>query len=197
MSPVNKHLTIPIPLVERTQCHRSVTLYRCVQFRNVHRKDTVSQVCNTVPLCAVQKCAHKHSMFQIQRAYCEIRPAERKEIAGCITRMTSGYTWILLLQVCQAGNLPVTNIPEWVPNHTTNFMLQVSPWKLVAGYMVNKLRVFITDEGKLPASHSLPRGYILSHFNSVHTPTWFFLTLISTIPTIYLYIGFISPLFSW
>ena len=36
MSPVNKHLPIPIPLAEWTQSHRSVTLYHCVYFRNVH-----------------------------------------------------------------------------------------------------------------------------------------------------------------
>ena len=104
------------------------------------------------------------------RAYCGMRRADRKETAGCITRMTSGYTSILLLQVCQAGNLPVTNIPVWALNFTTNFMLQVIPWKLVAGYMVNKLPVFITGEGTLPASQSLPRGSVLSQFNSVRTP---------------------------
>jgi hypothetical protein len=175
LPPVNKHLPILIPLAERTQSHRSETLYHYVQFRNVHIK---------------------HWMFQMLRAYCGMRRADRKETAGCITRMTSGYTSILLLQVCQAGNLPVTNIPVRALNFTTNFMLQVIPWKLVAGYMVNKLPVFITGEGTLPASQSLPRGSVLSQFNSVQPPTRFFLTLISTVPTIYLYIGFISHFFS-
>jgi hypothetical protein len=40
---------------------------------------------------------------------------------------------MLLLQVRKTGNLPVTNIPEWVLNYTTNFQavryfLKVGSW---------------------------------------------------------------------
>jgi hypothetical protein len=53
--------------------------------------------------------------------------------------------------------------------HVAGYSLKVGSW-----YMVNKLPVFIADEGTLPASQSLPWGSILSQFNSVHTPKLFF-----------------------
>jgi len=76
--------------------------------------------------------------------------------------------------------------------HVAGYSLKVGSWV----YGQQTAFFLITDECTLPASQSLPRGSILSQFNSVHTRMQFFLTLIPTIPTIYLDIGFISHFFS-